>query len=101
MSSQVLRGPTPIMEKTCRPSLVAATALPETAAGMEGIFFTSSAPGTVAAQSSRTIRNGGFFIAEILPQVAGFGAGSAKARMSRWNLKALNRRDRGERPRRA
>src|SRR6202049_4119863 len=38
-SSQVFRGPTPIMENNSRPSLRLATALPETAAGMGGSFF--------------------------------------------------------------
>src|ERR1700680_289247 len=73
-SSQVFRGPTPIMENNSRPSLRLATALPETAAGMGGSFF-SSAPSTVAAQNIKTIRNGDFFIAEILPHLAVFKFG--------------------------
>src|SRR5580704_6616110 len=66
MSSQVLRGPTPIREIISRPSPILTTALPETAAGMEGMFFGSSAANRAAAHSMRGIRTGDFFIAEIL-----------------------------------
>src|SRR5580658_9333664 len=63
MSSQVLRGPTPMREIISRPSLTLATALPETAAGMEGIFFGSSAASMVAAHSTRAMKTGSFFMA--------------------------------------
>src|SRR5580698_7939937 len=77
MSSQVLRGPTPMKEKISRPSLTLATALPETAAGMGGIFFSSSEPSTVVAQSARAIKTGSFFIAKILPHIARLRVGEA------------------------
>src|SRR5260370_29820451 len=72
-SSQVFRGPTPIRENNWRLSFRLATALPETAAGMGGSFF-SSAPSPTAALRTRAMRNGNFFIAEILPHLTVLGS---------------------------
>src|ERR1017187_3900660 len=53
-------------EKSSKPPLRLATALLETAAGIDGNFG-SSCPRTLAAQSTRREKAESFFIAEILP----------------------------------
>src|SRR5216683_1908775 len=64
MSSQAFWGPTPISEKSSSPFFKLATALLDTAAGIDGSLG-SFAPSTTAAQSSiKKPKN--FFIAEIL-----------------------------------
>src|SRR3989442_1431513 len=65
MSSQVFRGPTPIMENNCIPPFKLATALLETAAGMGGILGSSAASRRTAPRVRRR-KASDFFIAEIL-----------------------------------
>src|SRR5258708_23287070 len=57
-----------MMENNSRPSLRLATALPETAAGIEGSFL-SSAPRPITAPRRTGTRTANFFIAEILPHL--------------------------------
>src|SRR6202011_1302593 len=65
MSSQVFWGPTPISEKSSSPFFKLATALPDTAAGIDGSLG-SFAPSTTAAHSNSIKKPKNFFIAEIL-----------------------------------
>src|ERR1700682_3686250 len=65
MSSHVFLGPTPISENSCVPPFKLATALLETAAGMEGILD-PSAPNKTTAQIAGRRAKHNFFIAEIL-----------------------------------
>src|ERR1700732_3077869 len=65
MSSQSFLGPTPISEKSSSPFFKLATALLDTAAGIDGSLG-SLAPSTTAAQSSSIKKKKGFLIAEIL-----------------------------------
>src|ERR1700733_4378660 len=71
MSSQLFLGPTPIMENSSKPPLRLATALPETAPGMEGNLGSSAAPRRVAAPSTRRKKANHCFIPEILPHIDG------------------------------
>src|SRR6266853_4669888 len=65
MSSQAFWGPTPISEKSSSPFFKLATALLETAAGIDGSLG-SFAPSTTAATSNSIKKPTNFFIAEIL-----------------------------------
>src|SRR6266853_5823744 len=65
MSSQAFWGPTPISEKSSSPFFKLATALLDTAAGIDGSLG-SFAPGTTDAQSNSIKKPKNFFIAEIL-----------------------------------
>src|ERR1700719_4442521 len=65
MSSQAFLGPTPISEKSSSPFFKLATALPDTAAGIDGSLG-SFAPSTTDAQSNSIKKSKNFFIAEIL-----------------------------------
>src|SRR2546427_13099860 len=65
MSSHVFRGPTPIMEKSCRPFFRLATALLETAAGIGGILG-SPAASSRNADSASSRKTETFLIIEIL-----------------------------------
>src|SRR5258707_15262238 len=73
------------MENNWRPSFKLATALPETAAGMGGSLF-SSAPSPTAALSTKAIRTGNFFIAEILPHLGVSGSGMLRAKHVKQQL---------------
>src|ERR1700716_2658552 len=72
MSSQVFLGPTPISEKSSSPFFKLATALLDTAAGIDGSLG-SFAPKTTAAQSNSVKKPKSFFIAEILRLHASLG----------------------------
>src|SRR5580692_8548902 len=63
------------MEKSSNPCLRLATALPETAAGIEGNFGSPDAPRRIAAQIASRTRADCFFIPLILPHLF-FGGGS-------------------------
>src|ERR1700680_2000191 len=65
MSSQAFLGPTPIRQKSSSPFLQLATALLDTAAGIDGSLG-SFAPSTTAAQSNSIKKPKNFFIGEIL-----------------------------------
>src|ERR1700674_3195044 len=65
MSSQAFLGPTPISEKSSSPFFKLATALLDTAAGIDGSLG-SFAPSTTAAQSNSIKKPKNFFIGEIL-----------------------------------
>src|SRR4029077_495644 len=80
MSSQVFLGPTPISEKSSSPFFKLATALLDTAAGIDGTLG-SFAPSTAAAPSNSIKKPENFFIGEILrvhgSEGKGRSAGSA------------------------
>src|SRR5258708_39791567 len=65
MSSQAFLGRTPIREKSSSPFFKLATALLDTAAGIDGSLG-SFAPNTTTAQSNSIKKPKNFFIAEIL-----------------------------------
>src|SRR6202023_2115765 len=65
MSSQAFWGPTPMSEKNSSPFFKLATALLDTAAGIDGSLG-SFAPSTTAAQSNSIKKPKNFFIGEIL-----------------------------------
>src|SRR5580692_1403532 len=71
-SSQVLRGPSPMMENSSKPPLRLATALPETGTGMAGNLGSPDAPRRIAAPSTSRTKADSFFIPEILPHVQRF-----------------------------
>ena len=69
MSSQVFLGPTPIREKICNPPFKLATALLETAAGIEGTFGSAAPNNNMAHETSNAASANNedhFFIVEIL-----------------------------------
>src|SRR5580693_6205455 len=68
-SSQVLRGPIPMMVNSSKPPLRLATALPETGTGMEGNLGSPDAPTRIATPSASRAKADSFFISEILPHV--------------------------------
>src|SRR5580658_1462187 len=57
------------MEKSSKPCLRLATALPETAAGIEGNFASPDAPRRIAAQLASRTRADSFCIPVILPHL--------------------------------
>src|ERR1700733_1152027 len=85
-SSQVLRGPSPMMENSSKPPLRLATALPETGTGMAGNLGSPDAPRRIAAPSTSRTKADSFFIPEILPHVQW---GSVEVRSCRFYARVV------------
>src|SRR5207245_6341900 len=88
MSSHVFRGPTPIMEKSCRPFFRLATALLETAAGMGGILG-SPAASSRNADSASSRKTETFLIIEILRLRERAGQSSGQNLIREGGLKTM------------